>query len=123
MLNQITDDFFKKSLQQIEKDYTKKTDFNNIYQMFVDVSSDIFRQISVYITNNRDSLTKVFFDEQFLILTNLKNYFNDHIKKIAKIYKCVYAGINDNFDFCPNYKKFLEREQIERDRIAANVIV
>ena len=82
--------------------------------MFVDVSSDIFRQISEYIRNNRNNLSKVFFNEQFLILTNLKIYFNDHIKKIAKIYKCVYAGINDRFVFQHNYKTFLEREEIAR---------
>ena len=110
MLHQIADDEFKKTLQQYEKDYNKRLDFNNIYQMFVDVSSDIFRQLIEYIRINKENVQKIFFDDNLLILTNLKEYFNDNLKKIAKNYKCVYPGIDDKFQFQYNYKTYLERK-------------
>jgi len=112
MLHNISEEEFKKSLQQIEKDRSKKRDFNNIYQMFVDVSSDIFRQIVIFIQNNRQSyaiIVKNFMDENLQILLNLKNYFNENIKKIGNNYKCVYPGIDDQCRFHNNYKTYLKR--------------
>jgi hypothetical protein len=117
MMQKIDEESFKKTLQQIEKDKNKKRDFNNIYQMFVDVASDIYRQLVVcyteYVKSNftdtSKSVTKNFFQENITILSNLRNYFNDNIKKTGNTYKCVYPGISDNYRFQHNYKTFLER--------------
>jgi hypothetical protein len=124
MLQKISEETFKKSLQQLEKDRSKKRDFNNIYQMFVDVSSDIFRQMSVcfnqnykktFTTEGKNILIN-FFNENITVLTNLKNYFNDNIKKMGYTYKCVYPGICDDHRFVNNYKTFLQRRKEELQR-------
>lgn len=122
MLQKITEESFKKILQQIEKDRSKRRDFNNIYQMFVDVASDIFRQLSVkYHENykNRIVLNKdivsAFYKENITVLENLRIYFNENIKKLGNVYKCVYPGISDNYRFQHNYRTYLQRrEQAER---------
>ena len=112
MLHKLHEEEFKKILQLTEKDCNKKRDFNNIYQMFVDVSSDIFRQITIFIQKNKQSyaiILKNFMNEKLLILLNLKNYFNENIKRIGNNYKCVYPGIDDQYHFHSNYKTYLER--------------
>jgi len=121
MLQRVSEESFKKSLQEIEKTNSKRRDFNNIYQMFVDVASDIFRQMCVCF-NEHDrkkfedqglTIVKKFFIENITVLTNLKTYFNENIKKIGITYKCVYPGICDDHRFVNNYKTFLQRRQVE----------
>lgn len=118
MLHKVSEETFKKSLQQLEKDNNKRRDFNNIYQMFVDVASDIFRQMSVLYHQHHKHrrfeeqsipIVKKAFEENIVILSNLRNYFNDNIKKIAGVYKCVYPGIADDFRYQHNYKTYLQR--------------
>jgi len=120
MMNKVSEEDFKKTLQQIEIQKNKKRDFNNIYQMFVDVSSDIFRQIIVFYDNNKlySENMKTYLNEQFVIFENLKNYFNENIKKCGKGYKCVYPGISENFGYEYNYERYLEQinRQQERER-------
>jgi len=125
MLQKISEETFKSRIQQIEKDHNKRRDFNNIYQMFVDVSSDIFRQIILcietykYKEENHDIINKCF-TENITILLNLRKYFNENIKKIGTVYKCVYPGIDEQYyRFQPNYKTYLERER-QRLREEAN---
>jgi len=117
MLQKIPEIGFKRFLQQSEKQKNKKRDFNNIYQMFVDVCSDIFRQIVVYF--NKESYNhepfKNFLNEQVVIFENLKNYFNEQLKKCGKSYKCVYPGINDKFSWEYNYESYLRRLQEESE--------
>jgi hypothetical protein len=117
MLHKISEETFKSRLQQIEKDINKRRDFNNIYQMFVDVSSDIFRQIVLVIRSriDNDELKKCF-NENIIILKNLRTYFNENIKKIGTIYKCVYAGIDELYYFQNNYKTYVQREAIQKQR-------
>jgi hypothetical protein len=121
MMNKITEDFFMKSLQQLEKSVNKKRDFNNIYQMFVDVSSDVFRQMLVYrrsiqVKSELKPLMKKHVDEQLVVLENLRKYFNENVKKCGKGYKCVYPGISDNFNFQTNYATYIERVLYEEER-------
>jgi hypothetical protein len=83
--------------------------------MFVDVASDIYRQLVVSYNEYRKSgfseqnITKNFFQENITILSNLRNYFNDNLKKTGNTYKCVYPGISDTYRFHYNYKTYLER--------------
>jgi hypothetical protein len=121
MMNKITEESFMKELQQIQKTKNKKRDFSNIYQMFVDVSSDIFRQMLVYYNNNKNNSDiknnmKKYIDEQTTVLINLKDYFNENIKKCGKGYKCVYPGITDSFSFESNIVKYDESVRINEER-------
>jgi len=102
LMNQISDDQFKKILQQQEKHRSKETEFRNIFLMFVNVASDILTQMHI-----QRSIVAVEL-EQMSILENLKNYFNDNIKKIGKIYHVVYQGINNEYTYVNNYEKYLK---------------
>jgi hypothetical protein len=103
LMNDISEDDFKVALQQREKKYLKNVDFQNIYQMFVNVGSDIFRQIVVFINkkNNCEERSN-FINENKSILDNLILYFNENLKKIGKMYKCVYPGITKEYVFARN---------------------
>ena len=100
LMNQISDDQFKKILQQQEKHRSKEIEFRNIFLMFVNVATDILAQMHI----QRGTIVEL---EQMIILENLKNYFNDNIKKIGKIYHVVYPGINIDYTFINNYEKYL----------------
>ena len=110
MLQKMSEENFKKLLQQLEKQKNKKTDFNNIYQMFVDVSSDIFRQLIVFYQNGGEM--KNCFIEKLEIFENLKIYFNENIKKCGTSYNCVYPGLTDEYLWEYNYATYLARRRI-----------
>ena len=97
LLKEIDEPAFKAILQSEDKKFQKITAFRNIYQMFVDVSSDIFRQILInydkYLRDGKIVKIISFNDENIEILKNLINYFNENLKKIGKMYNCVYPGI------------------------------
>ena len=111
MLNNSSENDFKQILQQLEKQKNKKRDFNNIFQMFVDVSSDIFRQIVIcYESGTHDiPILKNCFDQNFVIFDNLRIYFIEQLKKCGKSYKCVYPGINESYTWEFNYERYLQR--------------
>jgi len=94
ILNRITEIEFKKTLQINEKSIEKHRNFNNIFQMFVNVSSDILRQMIEYFRSNNDFVKcNLFLDDQMIILNNLIEYFNENLKILGKRYKVVYGGI------------------------------
>ena len=68
-----------------------------------------------YKQENHDIINKCC-TENITILLNLRKYFNENIKKIGTIYKCVYPGIDESqyYRFQPNYKTYLEREIIQK---------
>jgi len=117
LMNSITEDYFKFQLQRIEKNRSKNRDFQNIYQMFIDVGSDIYRQIFLSIENHdvssetKKETLKESLKENIQILINLKNYFNENIKKTAKYYKCVYPGISDGHEWIYNYEAYMKRNK------------
>ena len=111
ILNKITEAEFKKTLQLNEKSVEKHREFNNIYQMFINVATDILRQIIVFNNGNSSHDSNEFIDTQMIILNNLVEYFNENIKKIAKSYKVVYPGISlPDYTFRQNYETFLARK-------------
>jgi len=118
LINEIDENGFKALLQQSEKKRQKKIAFRNIYQMFIDVTSDILRQIYVnYAENVRASIKTEkftqfinFVKENVLVLDNLKEYFNENLKKIGKMYKCVYPGISSTFHFVHNIEADIKRK-------------
>ena len=103
LMNGIDETTFKTTLQQNEKKRQKTIAFHNIYQMFVNVASDIFRQVVVYIENNYNlNDRKKCVEDNVVILNNLIEYFNENLEKIGKMYKCVYPGINGTYTFVNN---------------------
>ncbi len=107
LMNQLSEIDFKSILQQNEKRREKTIAFHNIYQMFVNVSSDILRQIVLFCRDNTRG-QRTFFDENILLINNLIIYFNENIKKIGKQYKVVYPGITPAYKFVSNIKNLKE---------------
>jgi hypothetical protein len=106
LLNHLSEQEFKRTLQQREKIREKNIDFRNIYQMFIDVTGDIFRKIV-----DKNLITDEYLSEQITIITNLIIYFNENIAKIGKLYKCVYPGISREYSFHHNYVTYLVRQK------------
>ena len=111
-MNILSEEAFQQSLQLREKLRDKKIDFNNIYQMFVTVASDIFSQIYQELRDlyqpvqiNIDYLTS-----QYTILVNLTVYFNENIKKIGKMYNCVYPGFTETYTWVNNLESHIKRK-------------
>jgi hypothetical protein len=120
LMNELSDLDFKTILQQNEKRRQKSIAFHNIYQMFIDVASDILTQIAVFIRQNKPSKLNVgsietcaaFIDENVVILNNLIEYFNSSFKKIGKNFKCVYPGITKDYYFSNNIETSIRRAAI-----------
>jgi len=110
LMNELSEEEFKITLQQSEKKRQKIIAFRNIYQMFVDVSSDIYRQMVVYKRNHDIYELKIFVDQNKIILENLVIYFNENLKKIGKIYNCVYPGITKKYSWANNLETGNRRE-------------
>ena len=108
LMNNLSEGSFKQQLQTSEKTIDKKNDFNNIYQMFVNVASDIFAQIYVELNNKRILKEQgvIFLNNNYDILVNLVNYFNENLKKIAKMYKVVNPGITDKYNWVKNLEAY-----------------
>jgi hypothetical protein len=101
LLNELSEQNFKKILQQREKRNDKLKEFLQVYQMFVDVCTDTLSKILE--AKNSDEVivhTQVFHP--------LTKYFNESLGGIAKRYKCVYPGITNDYYFVQNYEKYLK---------------
>ena len=111
MLNKIDEDYFKKTLILNEKNRQKSIDFRNIFQMFVDVASDILRQMIVFHRENKCfERSNKFVDEQVLAINTLVDYFNENTKKIGKRFNVISPGIsrvNNRYRFVNNYRKII----------------
>ena len=108
LLNEISENELKYSLQQNEKAREKKIDFSNIYQMFCEVSSDIFRQVMAHDRIPVSGMIS-FVSDQLVIIENLVKYFNENLKKVGKVYKCVYPGISLEYSWVHNYETYLKK--------------
>ena len=95
--------------------------------MFVDVASDIFRQMLVYDGRNSPTFaTREFINKQLIIFDNLISYFNDSLEKIGKMYKCVYPGISSEYVYQNNimtWKKLIAENAARRENAALAVPV
>ena len=102
LLNELSENDFKKTLQQREKRNDKNREFSQVYRMFIDVGTD--------------TLTKIFestTSEEVIVHTQvfepLTKYFNESLCRIAKRYKCVYPGISNSYNFVQNYETYLRK--------------
>ena len=106
LMNELSEEDFKKSITIREKSRNKTVDFNNIYQMFVNVCSDIFMEMVNY--NNKSITVIDYVTEKITVFNNLINYFNENMRKNGKKYNCVYGGIYD-YGFVKNYESYLKK--------------
>ena len=121
LLNELTEDQFKHELQLSEKKCQKVIAYRNIYQMFVDVSSDNLRQIVIFNRTHPDfQVAENFFKEQIEIYNGLVTYFNQSLEKVGKMYKCVYPAIMpDTFNLINNissHNKEIKRRDAQREQ-------
>ena len=90
MIGDISEDDFKKKIQQREKARQRKTDIRQVLEMLNGVLIDLFRDFVN--TGNVPDLE--------LALINLKNYFNNTMTVVSKRYtKCAVPILLDNFNF------------------------
>lgn len=80
MLNEVSEDNFKRELQRREKQRERYRDINNIFQMVVDTGGDLLRQ---YILESER------IDEILDISKKLIEYANEVIRSIRKRYNCI----------------------------------
>lgn len=86
MLNELTEDAFKKYIQKAEKKLSKDRAVRDLMQMFVNTSSDILRQLVMH---------EIEVDECMRIIDGIIEYFNDHMKKIRKRFNQVVKEIRE----------------------------
>ena len=96
LMNELSENAWKKILQQREKKREKCRDMSNILTMFSDTMADLFRQVV-----NREIKT-----DQFMEITErLRKYTNDTFETIHKRYNCVTPYISHNWTYeSKNYK-------------------
>ena len=121
LMNDLSEEEFKAILQQNEKKRRKTIAFRTIYEMFVNVGSDILRQVVIDCSaiTSKSQLREAL-KEHTNILVNLTNYFNENLKGIGKTYKCVYPGIATNTTFANNLETMntrLENARIQNVRV------
>lgn len=85
LMNELSEEEFKKTIQKREKALEKKRDLHNILRMFVDTGSDLMRQL-VQDTYRYDEIVQIF--------RNLHNYTNITFEKIKDRYNNVSLYIN-----------------------------
>jgi hypothetical protein len=106
LLKEITDEDFKIEIRQHDQKIKRNQEFSNVYQMFVNVCNDTFMNIWTTFNNNPShSQTRDYIRQQKIIFENLINYFNEHMEKLGKMYKCVYPGVGDTGKFYKNIVK------------------
>ena len=90
LLNELSEEEFKKTIQQREKTADKKKDIAQILRMFSITASDMLRQMVL----NELSIEKFCKD-----IEELKNYTNDQFVIISKRYTSKKYCINKDWEF------------------------
>ena len=93
LMNELTEDDFKREVQRREKVLEKRRDHLNIYQMFVDTSTDLFRVVFKPLQTG-DQLEKNIKEHSY-IFNNLIEYFNKECSVLGQRYSIVYNVITD----------------------------
>jgi hypothetical protein len=90
MMNELTEDKFKKEIQKEEKSNQRQRDIRSVIDMYVAVGTDLFQQVMR--TKNL-----VEFYNQF---EELRNYTNESMRGVSRTYsKCVIPTINCDFNW------------------------
>ena len=93
MMNEISEDHFKKVLQKNEKAREKSRDVQNIFRMFSDVSADYLRQLVLKTVSLKEFLET---------MVTLREYTNESFLKVRKRYGCVVPRIPE--DWSTNFR-------------------
>jgi hypothetical protein len=106
LLDEISEEDWKKKIFSINKKKEKTTDFRNINEMFNTVCTESFYNIinNDFNEKNNFEITNIIITE-LTSLENLRIYFNDEIQKIGKRYMCVYPYIDKKYTYFNNAKK------------------
>ena len=96
MINEISEEAYKKELQKQEKARNKKRDMHDILSMFETVGREIMhkimREASLGANCTPNNITDAMAE-----LGVLRDYSNDHMLQVAKRYGCVYPRIVENW--------------------------
>jgi len=90
MRNKINKEEFKVIIQKKDKDYDKKKDIINILNMYTTCATDI-----LYRLNDNP----LFIEEVTNELYELKNYTNECLERVSKVYNCKQYELNELFVF------------------------
>ena len=89
MIGDLSEDEFKKKIQQRDKARQRKGDIHQVLEMFTTVLSDLFQ---AFVSNSRSS-------ELVESLNELRNHFNTTMLAISNRYsKCAVPVLTENFD-------------------------
>lgn len=106
LMNDITEDQLKVTLQRIEKTREKIRDIRDVLNMFCDVMSDIFRQFMLNAIEKKDIINTY---------EGLRTYTTESFKTIHKRYNCATPLINDRFEMIScNWKKPKKEEAVQK---------
>ena len=89
MMNTISKEQFKVSLQRSEKNNKRKLAIYQVLEMFHDVGSEYMRAV----VEDRTKCNSII--SQF---TSIREYFNDHLRKVSKRFNCVVPYIDDTWN-------------------------
>lgn len=92
LMNELSEEDFKLQLQQREKRNLKRRSIYMILEMFVQVSSDIFRNY-LHMTQNTENSTQFIHE-----ITELRNYVNQQLRKVSHQYSCRVPNISNQWD-------------------------
>ena len=89
LLNKIHENTLRFELQKREKANDKYRDYIQLFQMFTETASDIFRTINLDLPKIKVREQRIeFIDEKILLLKNLAIYFKEQSLAISSRYKC-----------------------------------
>lgn len=101
LLDQITEEQLKITLQRKEKYMCKRGELTNIYTMFVQCATDIIYRLSDNSESKDVSNTQLeaIYSEIHTEIESLKTYTNNCLLKLGKVYNSSVRVFNENFNF------------------------
>ena len=104
LLNEITQDHWKKQLQIMDKKHEKNSRFNNSWNLLNMVLIEYIGKIME--DNSKISIEKIVRES-----IEIRQFCNESFKKIGKMYNCVYPGVSNSWIQIENYKEHLKRAE------------
>ncbi len=96
MRDKLTEDEFKRRVQQREKSVQKRTDLQNILNMLLSCATEIMYRYAEQYNQTRKKET-FSYAEWIMELDNLRVYTNDCLKDVSEVYKCKKYALDKNF--------------------------
>lgn len=97
LLNEITEDTFKTYIQRSDKEYSKRREIVDVLDLYINASTDIINRI---INDFRTSaIEEHHFEDIIIEFYRLRDYCNDLLHDISKVYNCVRYAITPENGF------------------------